>query len=90
MPGPAPVVLLIEDESQMRRFLVATLHAHDYRVVEAATAKEGLTQTAGRNEMLDLTGAWGKVIGRIFRINSAFNSTTIGCDLFLFEFKLLT
>ena len=54
MPGPAPVVLLIEDESQMRRFLVATLQAHDYRVVEAASAKEGLAQTAGRNPDLVL------------------------------------
>jgi two-component system, OmpR family, KDP operon response regulator KdpE len=54
MPAPAPVVLLIEDEPQMRRFLVATLQAHDYRVVEAASAKEGLAQFAGRNPDLVL------------------------------------
>jgi two-component system KDP operon response regulator KdpE len=57
MASPAPVVLLIEDEPQMRRFLGATLWAHDYQVVEAATAREGLAQAAGRNPdviLLDL------------------------------------
>jgi two-component system, OmpR family, KDP operon response regulator KdpE len=54
MPAPAPVVLLIEDEPQMRRFLTAALQAHEYRVVEASSAKEGLAQTAGRNPDLVL------------------------------------
>ncbi len=54
MPAPAPVVLLIEDEPQMRRFLTATLRAHNYRVVEASSAREGLAQTAGRNPDLVL------------------------------------
>jgi two-component system KDP operon response regulator KdpE len=52
-----PLVLLIEDEPQMRRFLRATLKAHGYHVVEAATAREGLAQAAGRNPeivLLDL------------------------------------
>jgi two-component system KDP operon response regulator KdpE len=50
-------VLLIEDEPQMRRFLCATLRAHDYQVVESASAREGLAQVAGRNPeviLLDL------------------------------------
>jgi two-component system KDP operon response regulator KdpE len=50
-------VLLIEDEPQMRRFLRATLRAHDYQVVEAPSAREGLAQAAGRNPeviLLDL------------------------------------
>jgi two-component system KDP operon response regulator KdpE len=54
---PAPVILLIEDEPQMRRFLRAALGGHDYRLVEAATAKEGLAHAAGRNPdviLLDL------------------------------------
>ena len=38
----------------MRRFLTATLRAHDYHVVEAATAREGLAQAAGRNPDLVL------------------------------------
>ena len=54
MPKPAPVVLLIEDERQMRRFVTAALRAHDYQVVEAATAREGLAQAAGRNPDLIL------------------------------------
>lgn len=55
MPAPAPVVvLLIEDEPQMRRFVAAALRAHDYHVVDAATAREGLAQAAGRNPDLIL------------------------------------
>jgi two-component system KDP operon response regulator KdpE len=34
-------VLIVEDEPQMRRFLRATLGAHGFRVVEAATIAEG-------------------------------------------------
>jgi two-component system KDP operon response regulator KdpE len=54
---PAPLILLIEDEPQMRRFLRAALGSHEYRLVEAATAKEGLAHAAGRNPdviLLDL------------------------------------
>jgi len=57
MDGTAPLVLLIEDEPQMRRFLRTALGANDYRLVEAATAKEGLAQAAARNPdviLLDL------------------------------------
>jgi two-component system KDP operon response regulator KdpE len=57
MATSAPLVLLIEDEPQMRRFLRATLRAHNYQVVEAASAREGLAQAAGRNPeviLLDL------------------------------------
>ena len=57
MAATAPLVLLIEDEPQMRRFLRTTLRAHDYQVVEAASAREGLAQAAGRNPeviLLDL------------------------------------
>jgi two-component system KDP operon response regulator KdpE len=52
-----PLVLLIEDEPQMRRFLRTALSANDYRLVEAATAREGLAQAAGRSPdvvLLDL------------------------------------
>jgi two-component system, OmpR family, KDP operon response regulator KdpE len=54
---PVPLILLIEDEPQMRRFLRTALTAHDYRMVEAVTAKEGLAQAAARNPdiiLLDL------------------------------------
>ena len=57
MPAAAPVALLIEDEIQMRRFLRAALQSHEYQLVEATTAREGLAQAAGRNPdviLLDL------------------------------------
>jgi two-component system KDP operon response regulator KdpE len=55
--GSAPLILLIEDEPQMRRFLRTALDANDYRLVEAETAKDGLAQAATRNPdviLLDL------------------------------------
>jgi two-component system KDP operon response regulator KdpE len=57
MDRPAPLILLIEDEPQMRRFLRTALAANDYRLVEAETAKDGLAQAAARNPdviLLDL------------------------------------
>ncbi len=57
MDRPAPLILLIEDEPQMRRFLRTALGANDYRLVEAETAKDGLGQAAARNPdviLLDL------------------------------------
>jgi len=51
------VVLLIEDEPQMRRFLRAALENEAYRLVEAATAREGLAHATGQNPdiiLLDL------------------------------------
>jgi two-component system KDP operon response regulator KdpE len=52
-----PLVLVIEDEPQMRRFLKASLESHDYGFVEAVNAREGLMQATGRNPdaiLLDL------------------------------------
>lgn len=54
MATPLPVVLIIEDEPHMRRFLRASLRANGYQVVEAGTAREGLAQAAGRNPELIL------------------------------------
>ena len=51
------LILLIEDESQMRRFLRITLQGHGYRLVEAETGQDGLMQAASRNPdvvLLDL------------------------------------
>ncbi len=51
------LILLIEDEPQMRRFLRITLQTQGYRLVEAATAHEGLMQATTRNPdvvLLDL------------------------------------
>ena len=44
MPGPEPLILVIEDEAPIRKFLRATLCAHGFRVAEAASGKEGLIQ----------------------------------------------
>jgi two-component system KDP operon response regulator KdpE len=57
MPEEKELILLIEDEPQMRRFLRITLQSHAYRLTEAATAQEGLMQAATRNPdvvLLDL------------------------------------
>ena len=51
------MILLIEDERQMRRFLRVTLQSEAYGVLEAETAADGLTQAATRNPdvvLLDL------------------------------------
>lgn len=42
MSGVAPLILLVEDEPQMRRFLRVALEGSGYRYVEAATGQEGL------------------------------------------------
>jgi two-component system KDP operon response regulator KdpE len=41
-PTPGPVVILIEDAPEIRRFLRASLIGHGYRLVEAETGWEGL------------------------------------------------
>jgi two-component system KDP operon response regulator KdpE len=46
MTVPKPVVLVVEDEPQMRKFVRIALESHDYRVIEAATAAEALQQAA--------------------------------------------
>ena len=50
----APLVLLIEDEPQMRRFLRATLASHGYRLVEAETAAMGIAHATAHNPDLGL------------------------------------
>ena len=57
MAEGTPLVLLIEDEPQMRRFLRAALESHDYRLAEATTSRDGLAQATSRNPdviLLDL------------------------------------
>jgi two-component system KDP operon response regulator KdpE len=41
MTVPGPLVLVVEDEAQVRRFLRAALGSRDYRVVEAGGVREG-------------------------------------------------
>ena len=41
MSTDGPLILLVEDEPQLRRYLRVTLAPHGYRVLEAVDAKEG-------------------------------------------------
>jgi two-component system KDP operon response regulator KdpE len=53
----APLVLLIEDEPQMRRFLRTALEGREFHLIESETAGDGLRQVAGRKPeiiLLDL------------------------------------
>lgn len=54
MTGHEATVLLIEDEPEIRRFLRTSLPAHGYRLYEAATGKDGLTEAKARNPDLIL------------------------------------
>jgi two-component system KDP operon response regulator KdpE len=57
MTATPAVILLVEDEPQMRKFLRAGLGTQEYDLVEAETGREGLTQAAGRRPdvvLLDL------------------------------------
>jgi two-component system KDP operon response regulator KdpE len=52
-----PLLLIIEDEAQMRRFLRVSLTNVGYQLLEAETGKDGLAQAAARNPdiiLLDL------------------------------------
>jgi len=46
MTAPGPLVLVVEDEPQMRRFLRPALEGQGYRVVEALTAKDAIVQAS--------------------------------------------
>jgi two-component system KDP operon response regulator KdpE len=45
---PEPVVVLVEDEPQIRRFLRATLGSEGYRLFEVSTGADGLVEVAQR------------------------------------------
>ncbi|MDC3958366.1 response regulator [Polyangium jinanense] len=47
-----PLVLLVEDEPQMRRFMRATLTSHGYRLLEAGSAAEALMLASTHNPEL--------------------------------------
>jgi len=57
MTAGGPVVLVVDDEPQMRRFLRASLGSHGFSVVEAATAAEAVSLATSHNPevvLLDL------------------------------------
>src|SRR5579862_3975415 len=49
MPGLHPLVLLVEDDRRMRKYLRTTLGDHRLRVIETETGAEALTQAAAHN-----------------------------------------
>jgi two-component system KDP operon response regulator KdpE len=52
-----PLILIIEDEASLRRFLVPTLANHDYQVLTAANGADGLAMARSHNPdivLLDL------------------------------------
>jgi len=77
MSEPSPLVLVVEDDRQMRRFLRTSLTALDYRVLEAATVAEATAAATTHNpdvilmdlalpdgDGIELTGrirAWSRV-----------------------------
>ena len=52
--GPQPLVLVVEDEPQLMRFLRATLPANGYRLIEAATGTQALVEAQTRQPDLVL------------------------------------
>jgi two-component system KDP operon response regulator KdpE len=57
MSAPGPIVLVVEDEAQMRRFIRASLGSHGYRVLEGTTAAEAASLVRSENPaavLLDL------------------------------------
>jgi two-component system KDP operon response regulator KdpE len=54
MSEPTPLMLIVEDEIQMRRFLRTALAAQDYRVAEAETVREALAAATTSNPELIL------------------------------------
>ena len=54
MTEQGQLILVIEDESQIRRFVCATLQGHGYRVIEATTGKDGVAQVVAQQPALIL------------------------------------
>lgn len=74
--APPPLVLVIEDEQPIRRFLRATLESRGYRVKEADTARDGMLQARTQRPdlvLLDLglPDAEGLDVTRMIRSESS-------------------
>ena len=57
MNQSGPLVLVVEDEAQMRRFIRASMSAHGYQVAEAVTGAEAVALATSKNPaviLLDL------------------------------------
>jgi two-component system, OmpR family, KDP operon response regulator KdpE len=54
MTAGEPLILIVEDEAPMRHFVRVSLSGEGYRVAEAGTGQDGLTQATTRNPDLVL------------------------------------
>src|SRR5437762_4025618 len=54
MSAPGPLVMVVEDEPQMRRFLRASLTSHGYDLCEATSAAEAMALATSRGPELVL------------------------------------
>lgn len=54
MTGSAPLVMIVEDEPQMRRFLRVSLESHGYRLIEAGSVEEAVRLGVDHNPDLVL------------------------------------
>ncbi|HEY8141682.1 MAG TPA: response regulator [Kofleriaceae bacterium] len=54
MTDAGPLVLIVEDEPPMRRFLRASLGSHGFRLVEAGSAREAIAAATSHNPELIL------------------------------------
>lgn len=54
MTATGPLVLLVEDEAPMRRFLRATLSAHGFRLIEASSVAEAMVALTAQSPELVL------------------------------------
>jgi len=54
MSAPGPLVMVVEDEPQMRRFLRASLASHGYDLCEATSASEAIALATSRGPELVL------------------------------------
>lgn len=52
--APKPLILIVDDEPQIRRLLTVTLEANGYRVLSAATGQEGLVLAAQHRPALTI------------------------------------
>lgn len=54
MSAPGPLILLVEDEPQMRKFIRASVTSHGYRLIEAERAGEVVALVTSQNPELAL------------------------------------
>ncbi len=54
MSSSEPLILVVEDEPQMRRFLRASLSSHGFRLIEAGTAQRAVAEATSQAPVLIL------------------------------------